>query len=72
MSHLRIFPRKPGSTKDLNAIAKAAAHRVLDKAMAGDKHALERLDWALRVTGDLTGGGGAHARMSAPAFGGAA
>jgi hypothetical protein len=53
MNRSRIFPRKPGRTKDLQAIAKAAAHRVLDKAMAGDKHALERMDWALRVTGDL-------------------
>ena len=69
MSHLRLFARKPGGTKDLQAIAKAAAHRVLDKAMAGDPDAIERMNWALRVTGDLVGGGGAHAGACPPAFG---
>lgn len=69
MTHTRIFPRRPGPTKDLQAIAKAAAHRVLDKAMAGDPDAIERMNWALRVTGDLVGGGGAHAPTCPGAFG---
>lgn len=52
-TRLRLFSRTAGGSIKPRTIAKAAAHRVLDKAMAGDKHAIERMDWALRVTGDL-------------------
>ena len=69
MTHTRIFARMPGGTKDLQTIARAAAHRVLDQAMAGDPDAIERMNWALRVTGDLVGGGGAHAPTCPGAFG---
>lgn len=48
-----LFPRKPGPSRSLQRIARAAAHRVLDRAKAGDISVWERIDWTLRVTGDL-------------------
>lgn len=69
MTRIRIFPRKAGSAISVEAHIKALAHRVLDKAKTGDPEAAKHIDWALMATGDLVGGGGAHARMSAPAFG---
>ena len=36
-----------------NAILKATAHRILDEARAGLNVSSARIDWALRVTGDL-------------------
>ena len=33
---------------------KAMAHRVLDDARAGMEISLERITWALRITGDLS------------------
>lgn len=50
---MNLFPRKPGPTKDLRKIARAAAHRVLDLAISGNQMPQVRIDWALRVTGDL-------------------
>lgn len=49
----RIFPRQPGPTKDLAIRSRAAAHRLLDQAERGDVEVWDRVDWALRVTGDL-------------------
>ena len=49
----QLFPRKPGPSQSLQCKARAAAHRVLDRAVAGDISAWDRVDWALRVTGDL-------------------
>ena len=48
-----LFPRKSGPSQSLECKARAAAHRVLDRAKAGDISVWERVDWALRVTGDL-------------------
>ena len=36
-----------------NASLKATAHRILDEARAGLNVSSARIDWALRVTGDL-------------------
>lgn len=36
-----------------SACAKAMAHRILDEARAGLNVSSARIDWALRVTGDL-------------------
>ena len=66
---LKLFARKPGNAISIEAHARALAHRVLDKAMSGDKKADRHIEWALRVTGDLVGGGGAHAGACPPAFG---
>lgn len=48
-----LFPRKSGPSQSLQCKARAAAHRVLDRAKAGDISVWDRVDWALRVTGDL-------------------
>lgn len=36
-----------------SSCAKAMAHRILDEARAGLNVSAQRIDWALRVTGDL-------------------
>lgn len=49
----QLFPRRSGPSTDLKTQARAAAHRLLDDAQDGDTDKWDRVDWALRVTGDL-------------------
>lgn len=48
----KLFPRKPGASRDMHAYAKALAHRLLDRAREGDEFSLMHVDWALVITGD--------------------
>lgn len=66
---MKLFPRKHGCAKSVATRLKATAHTVLDRARLGDSDAQQHIDWALRVTGDLVGGGGAHVGACPPAFG---
>ena len=52
---MSLYPRNPGSNRDMYARAKAEAHRLLDRARAGEEIDAERITWALRITGDLEG-----------------
>lgn len=49
-----LFPRRSGQSKDSETRQRAEAHRLLDMLRAGMKVSEERIDWALRMTGDLT------------------
>jgi len=53
MTYTRVFNRKPGCATSIRTHIRALAHRVLDRAKAGDCEALPHIEWALRVTGDL-------------------
>lgn len=53
MTYTRVFSRKPGCATSIRAHIRALAHRVLDRAKAGDPEATEHVEWALRVTGDI-------------------
>lgn len=46
---MTLYPRESH-----NDSTKAMAHRILDDARAGLDISIERINWALRVTGDLT------------------
>jgi len=50
---MRLYPRMSGGNHRLEKYAKAAAHRLLDKAKSGKRVPEHRITWALRVTGDL-------------------
>lgn len=52
---MSLYPRNPGKCRDMHARAKAEAHRLLDRAKAGEQIDAERITWALRITGDLEG-----------------
>jgi hypothetical protein len=60
----KLFPRKPGTSRDMHAYAKALAHRLLDKAREGDEFSLLHVDWALVVTGDRTDPGISECEVS--------
>lgn len=51
---VRIFARKAGRATSIDAHMRALAHRVLDRAMAGDADADQHINWALEVTGDAS------------------
>lgn len=51
---VRLFARKAGCAISIDAHMRALAHRVLDKAKAGDKDAALHINWALEVTGDAS------------------
>lgn len=48
-----LFPRRSGQSKDSETRQRAEAHRLLDMYRAGVNVSQERVDWALRITGDL-------------------
>jgi len=51
---MSLFPRHGGQCRDPYDRMKAEAHRLLDRAKAGEKVSEDRITWALRITGDLT------------------
>ena len=52
---MSLFPRNNGGCRDPYVRMKAEAHRLLDRAKAGEKISEDRITWALRITGDLEG-----------------
>jgi len=50
----RLYPRKPGPSRDEDVRAKARAHRELDRARRGGCVQPDVVEWALRLTGDST------------------
>jgi len=51
---MMLYPRRGGGSRDLETRTRATAHRLLDRYRAGDDVPKERVEWALRMTGDLT------------------
>ncbi len=52
---MKLHRRNPGKLcTNLEDSARAKAHRLLDRYMAGDPTPQNQIDWALRMTGDLT------------------
>lgn len=56
------FPADPAQTE------KAGAHRLLDRAMYGEKVSARDITEALRLTGDLVGERGQPATRTSPAI----
>ena len=54
MTCTRLFARKAGCATSIDAHMRALAHRVLDRARAGDEDAALHINWALEVTGDAS------------------
>lgn len=54
MTCTRLFARKAGCATSIDAHMRALAHRVLDRARAGDADAEPHINWALEVTGDAS------------------
>ncbi len=50
---MTLFPRNAGNTCSQQKRMKAMAHRLLDRAKLGDISVWDRVDWALKVLGDL-------------------
>jgi len=50
---MTLFPRKPGPSKSHEVRQRAAAHKYLDRLIAGRRVNQRLVDWALRMTGDL-------------------
>lgn len=50
---MSLFPRKPGPSKSQQVRERAAAHKYLDRLIAGRRVSKRLVDWALRTTGDL-------------------
>lgn len=48
-----LFARRTTRPKDPDVRLRVEAHRILDRARAGEAISEERITWALRVTGDL-------------------
>lgn len=56
---MNLYPRKPSreavEQQDQDAMDRARAHQVLDEVRSGGLVPPASVDWALRITGDLTG-----------------
>jgi hypothetical protein len=48
----KLFPRKPGTTRDTEVAARAMAHRLLDALRRGERVTDVSIHWALIQTGD--------------------
>jgi len=51
---MNLAPRRPGPHADQERKDVAKAHRLLDRYKAGNPETEVRINWALRMTGDLT------------------
>jgi hypothetical protein len=51
---MTLFRRHAGATKDAEMRDVAKAHRILDRLKAGHNETPTQVNWALRMTGDLT------------------
>ena len=51
---MNLYPRRSAGSTDRETTDKAMAHRMLDRYRAGERMPQSRVDWALRMTGDLT------------------
>ena len=51
---MNLYPRKPGPSKSTQVRDRAAAHKYLDRLIAGRRVSQRLVNWALRITGDLT------------------
>lgn len=52
MIEVKLFPRKPGTARDVNVVLRAQAHRILDAVKRGERVSDRNLTWALHMTGD--------------------
>lgn len=50
---MKLYPRKPGPSKSDHVRQKAAAHKYLDRLIAGRRVSQRLVDWALYMTGDM-------------------
>lgn len=51
---MNLHRRHAGATKDTEMRDVAKAHRILDRLKAGHNETPTQVNWALRMTGDLT------------------
>jgi uncharacterized protein YdbL (DUF1318 family) len=51
---MNLYPRRSGRSTDTDTAARAMAHRILDRLKAGEYVKQALVDWALRMTGDMT------------------
>lgn len=51
---MTLYPRRSGRSTDTDTAARAMAHRILDRLKAGEYVKAALVDWALRMTGDLS------------------
>ena len=51
---MTLYPRRSGRSTDTDTTARAMAHRILDRLKAGEHVKPALVDWALRITGDLS------------------
>jgi hypothetical protein len=52
---MTLFPRRHGGSQSLEFATRCKAHRLLDRARAGDDVSARDIQWALRQTGDDNG-----------------
>jgi hypothetical protein len=53
MQAMILFPRKPGPSKSHHVRERAAAHKYLDRLIAGRRVSQRLVTWALKMTGDI-------------------